>query len=44
MEVVGLMFAVSFIALATLVVLHICKRIDKSNQSNVAKGSLKLDF
>lgn len=45
MEVFGLMFAVSFVALlTTLVVLHICKRIDKSNQSNVAKGSKHLSW
>lgn len=45
MEVFGLMFAVSFIALlTTLVVLHICKRIDKNNQSNVAKGSKHLSW
>jgi hypothetical protein len=45
MDVFALLFILSFISLlTTLVVLHIRKRIDKSNQSNVAKGSKHLSW
>ena len=45
MDVFTLLFILSFIALyVTLVVLHIRECIDKSNQSNVAKGSKHLSW